>query len=295
MTASRGVPYRGRMTRACLLLTSFVIACGGGGGASSPDAPAAPTTIGASGGTVTGDGARLDVPAGALDHDVAITIRKSSTTVPGAVSAVYDFEPAGLVFAQPATVTLPITSATGDLRVYWSQTSGTGYDALATTVAASTASAPVVHFSTGYVAPAASSGSGCVTIDPTKFTRDVKTFTGVGTLSQNGMGNVCDNTNPDGGGVMGVDLPVVTIAMATATTASIGVTPAASFDSATCTGHWHLNGADWSVYVDDDIDFAIERRAGGDVIHVQAHQAANAACPTCSGSCTQNYDLVATP
>jgi hypothetical protein len=114
----------------CLSVVAMIAA-----GCSSSDAPPAPppagtsdggaaegtfatTKIGAAGGTVNGPaGARLTVPPGALASDTPITISvaqanqvPSLTAGYALVGQVYSFEPHGLTFAQPVTITLPISS-----------------------------------------------------------------------------------------------------------------------------------------------------------------------------------------
>ena len=52
------------------------------------------------------DGARLDIPAGALSEDTYIALA-SSRRVPGLGIAEYRLEPEGLTFNKPATLTVP--------------------------------------------------------------------------------------------------------------------------------------------------------------------------------------------
>jgi len=99
----------------------LVAACGGGGGVdggeSAPDTPvpqAAPT-IGAAGGAVSeATGARVVVPAGAVDTPVTLRIAKDGTGAPplpavaAAAGAVYTITPHGGAFAAHAEVTIPV-------------------------------------------------------------------------------------------------------------------------------------------------------------------------------------------
>ena len=112
-------------------------------------------TVGPSGGTVVlSGGPTLVVPAGALSATTTITIQATGQNGPSG-GPVYEFSPAGTTFAPPATVQLPVPSGVANPRIYWTQVgSSTQFDALATTVTGSIASAQVSHFSLAYVAPA---------------------------------------------------------------------------------------------------------------------------------------------
>lgn len=112
--------------------------------------------IGADGGTVSVEGARLEVPDQALPANASISVTSLSTPAPaGAVTPLYRFEPAGTRFAKPVTVRLDVpASATGDLRIFWSRETGEGFDQLTTTREGNTLVAAVTHFSQGFGAPA---------------------------------------------------------------------------------------------------------------------------------------------
>lgn len=79
---------------------------GGAGGAST----GARTIVAAEGGAITADGIVLDIPAGALAADTAITLAVSDgSTSPDAaslVAKVYDFGPNGTKFSKPVTLTI---------------------------------------------------------------------------------------------------------------------------------------------------------------------------------------------
>jgi hypothetical protein len=64
-----------------------------------------------------------------------------------------DFQPAGIAFSQPVTVTLPLPSgAPANVTIYWSQNgNSSAYDDVNGVVTGSTISAKVTHFSTGFV------------------------------------------------------------------------------------------------------------------------------------------------
>jgi hypothetical protein len=70
----------------------------------------ATATVGVDGGTVsTPMGATVTLPFGAVDGPTVITIETSTVAPPrGALSPVYQFGPAGIVFARPVIVSLPM-------------------------------------------------------------------------------------------------------------------------------------------------------------------------------------------
>lgn len=106
-----------RLNPIVLVWGLIVPACGGGGGG-SPAGPSSGSSIGPSGGTVAGAGGavRLVVPAGALSAPVALSIR-SATSLPldphAVAGTAFAVEPAGTVFATPATLTLRYDPALG--------------------------------------------------------------------------------------------------------------------------------------------------------------------------------------
>lgn len=96
---------------------------GGGGGADASVSetgttpPPASAVIGASGGTVTGpSGASVVVPSGALAEDTTITISVADASQYPALTGyvvdgqVFAFEPHGLAFSTPVTITLPVAA-----------------------------------------------------------------------------------------------------------------------------------------------------------------------------------------
>jgi hypothetical protein len=91
---------------------------GGSAGADASDDASVTIEIGPAGGTVTGpDGAELVVPAGALSAPVRFSVTKNPSDAPSVPAGwrwlgdVYGFTPHGTVFATPATVRIPIDSA----------------------------------------------------------------------------------------------------------------------------------------------------------------------------------------
>src|SRR5512135_3457964 len=142
------------------LLASLLLApaCGGGGdGGAKPPAGegGASGTVGTVGGQVAATGgAAVTVPPGALDGDTTVGLVPTSAAPPvgiGAVSALYQFEPDGVVFASPVTVTLPVPAGTATASVYWQRPDKTGFDALGGRVdpVAHTITVDVPHFSQG--------------------------------------------------------------------------------------------------------------------------------------------------
>jgi hypothetical protein len=137
---------------AVILVLAFT-ACGGGSSSKAPSTTSA-TTIGASGGTVTSAGITLDVPPGALTSDTALSITATDQLGPseaGPVTKVVKFEPAGLHFAQPVTVTFQIPDGVDQASIYWSREDGSGYDPLPTYIAGKTLVATIMHFSSAFL------------------------------------------------------------------------------------------------------------------------------------------------
>jgi len=123
---------------------------------------AGPTTsISSEGGTVSNDdGVVLDIPAGALDESVDITITKTTVAINDngvmKYGDIYQFLPAGTQFNIPVTITVPFEPS-GDapfdesLKIFWNNDLEGDWTLLETTVdtEAKTLSAEVSHFSYG--------------------------------------------------------------------------------------------------------------------------------------------------
>jgi ZU5 domain len=145
---------------------AFALALGAAACGSKSTTPSPSTTsqsIGTAGGTLTlADGASLMIPAGALAATQTITMTSTATVPVGYVgeSAFYTFGPAGLQFSMPVEVTLPFRAGSTSPALYWSSSSGTGFDELGGTVAGNTASTNVMHFSSGFVAQAGGPADG---------------------------------------------------------------------------------------------------------------------------------------
>jgi formylglycine-generating enzyme required for sulfatase activity len=119
---------------------------------SSRRAGARTEVVGDKGGVVRFDDVVLDIPAGALAREQSITIRKTAEPAPEgyvAASALYRFEPDGLSFMQPITVTIDAPTSARDASIIWSD--GSSFVALETTIAGGRASAEVEHFSSGFL------------------------------------------------------------------------------------------------------------------------------------------------
>ena len=153
---------RFRWVAVVMMVGGLVIACsssssvpsgngnGSGGGVGQP----VTQTIGTSGGTVSTQGVVLTIPAGALPGDTQITITPTTDPIPdgyAGLSPLFKFGPDGTVFQTPATVDFALANKGTTPTVFWSNSSG-GYDALATSATSDGVSAPVMHFSSGFVA-----------------------------------------------------------------------------------------------------------------------------------------------
>lgn len=145
---------------AAIGVLAFAGACNG--------SPPATQRVGSDGGTVEHEGVALEIPAGALDRDVEIEIATTSEGSPAGYLArteIYRFEPAGLEFAVPARVQIEFAGDTG-ASVVWSQSSGSGFEMLATERDGAVAAAAVTHFSLGFVGSAEEAGPDAGTDGP---------------------------------------------------------------------------------------------------------------------------------
>lgn len=114
-------------------------------------------TLGPSGGVIEVLGLALEVPAGALPDDVEITVENTATfqrwndTL--SYTHLYRFEPDGLSFAAPVSVTLKLpASVDGEgASVYWSLPGDDeSFEELGGTFEGETLTAQVTHFSRGF-------------------------------------------------------------------------------------------------------------------------------------------------
>jgi hypothetical protein len=140
-----------------------LIGCGGGGGTSKPQTATSAVTPQA-GGTVElpDNSARIEIPAGAVTSETMITVSTSTAAAPSGITVdgqILKFEPDGLVFTKPVTVTFAIKSATHP-TVYWSNSTG-GFDAIGGTVTGSSIAAEIMHFSSGFVGDVTGGSADC--------------------------------------------------------------------------------------------------------------------------------------
>jgi hypothetical protein len=123
-------------------------------GSSSSDAPRADGKVGPNGGTLVLEGLTIEVPPGALDHEVTIAVTRGASTEDGYVidGNVYSFSPAGLQFDKPIAVTFP-RAQSHESSVFWTTASGDDhtFERLATTATSSAATAHPTHFSRGFL------------------------------------------------------------------------------------------------------------------------------------------------
>jgi hypothetical protein len=134
---------------ASLCIVTVVVGCGGS--ARPPDAAATTVTIGASGGVMlVPNGPALAIVPGALSADTAITVRARTSSVAGALSTVYDFEPAGLTFARPATLSIPVDAALTEASIVLTDANGAVAQTLPALVDNGLASAQITQLRSGF-------------------------------------------------------------------------------------------------------------------------------------------------
>jgi hypothetical protein len=132
-----------------LLAAGVLAACGG------RVEPPSLNQVGPAGGSVTINGVRIDVPAGALSAPTTLSVSPTTTSPAApqgatAVGTAFDLGPAGTTFAQPVTVTLPFDATqvgSGNEAVLF-KGNGTDWAELpAQTIAAGSVSATTTSFS----------------------------------------------------------------------------------------------------------------------------------------------------
>jgi ZU5 domain-containing protein len=141
-----------------------IIGCGGGSTSKTQTASATASVSPSAGGTVSlaDSSVKLEVPPGAVSSTTMITMTATTDAAPAGItadSAILKFEPDGLVFATPVTVTFTFKGATSPV-VYWSNSAG-GYDIVGGTVTGDSIAAQVSHFSRGFVGEAPSATDKC--------------------------------------------------------------------------------------------------------------------------------------
>lgn len=137
--------------RHSLVVLGFVAGCSSG---VSP-IPSG-SKVGPSGGVAEVSGVSLTVPAGALTTEVEISIAVAGDAAApvGAPlrSEVFRFEPAGLAFAIPVRVAIPVRATVRQPVVRWSLASDVArFEDRSTTAVPGRASAEITHFSLGFV------------------------------------------------------------------------------------------------------------------------------------------------
>jgi len=140
--------------RALASIVVVALSIGCGGGSKTPVVQEGTTvTIGALGGVIqVPGGPALAIVPGALSADTAITITPRTGSVSGALSTVYDFQPAGLTFARPATLSIPVDPSLTEASLMVTGTDATAAQSLPALVDNGLASAQVTQLSSGYAA-----------------------------------------------------------------------------------------------------------------------------------------------
>lgn len=122
-------------------------------GPSTPELVSSP--IGPRGGTVAlGAEVTLYVPPGALDAEQTITIRRTTESAPAgwsSFSPIYRFEPDGLAFAVPVSVTIAFDGPAPRAVMAWTARAGTIWQPVPGIVNGGQLTAQIDHFSGGFV------------------------------------------------------------------------------------------------------------------------------------------------
>lgn len=115
----------------------------------------ASATIGGEGGRIEVLGLTLEVPEGALQEDTLVTVTRTELAAPGSgYTPLYRFDPEGLVFDLPASVSfwLPPDFLSKPLTTFWSKRDEPSvYEDIGGEIGADAIVARTSHFSTGYV------------------------------------------------------------------------------------------------------------------------------------------------
>ncbi len=155
-------PYLVSQSVACSFSAGLLLAAVGCGDPKSggPSGTGMSSTVmitAESGGMVTLEGTTLTVPGGAVPADTMITITSTTDSPPSMFrswnSPVYKFGPDGLVFLAPVALTLTFTGAPSSPAVLW-DSSTFGLENLGGTVAGTSITTSITHFSIGFVASA---------------------------------------------------------------------------------------------------------------------------------------------
>jgi hypothetical protein len=154
-----------------VLVLALLSACGGeelddpvDGGVHTADADlpdaggtneegSASMSIGPGGATFSFEELTLEVPEGALEETVGVTITRTTRAAPEgyeAYSPVFDLEPSGTVFLVPVRITIRLPERAEDPTIYWATREPGGFYDTVASVAPGVVSAEVVHFSPGF-------------------------------------------------------------------------------------------------------------------------------------------------
>jgi hypothetical protein len=119
-------------------------------------------SIGAAGGALELEGAKLTVPAGAVNADLKLSITSVQNPAASnyiALTPVFLFKPDGTDFAAPVTVEFDLGSkAATNPIVFWTRKGSSVFERQSSTRSGSKVSAQVTHFSQGFVAEAQTTG-----------------------------------------------------------------------------------------------------------------------------------------
>ena len=144
-----------RLGSLLLVVAAFGCSDGHGDGPTGTGKSAMMMITAAAGGTVTLEGTTLSVPPGALAANTQITITSTTSAPPATFtswsSPVFKFEPDGLTFSAPVSVTMTFTGSPVMPAVQWSTPSG-GFENRGGSVEGDLITASVTHFSQGFVA-----------------------------------------------------------------------------------------------------------------------------------------------
>lgn len=112
--------------------------------------------VGEKGGTLKAAGMTLEIPAGALDKNVKITVANAGQSAPKELRAeqlsdVYEFGPAGTKFDKDVKVSFEAKADDPKASVYFTKEDGSGFEKIESEKRGTTFTAYVKHFSQGFV------------------------------------------------------------------------------------------------------------------------------------------------
>jgi hypothetical protein len=149
-----------RFTCFCALVLAL-----GGASACSDDAPGTTqqnlpddvsAQVGEKGGTLNAKGLTLEIPAGALEKDVKISVTNAGQSAPKELRAeqlsdVYEFGPEGTKFNKDVEVTFHAKTDDPKAAVYFTKEDGSGFEKIDSEKSGEEFTARVKHFSKGFV------------------------------------------------------------------------------------------------------------------------------------------------